>query len=202
MCVRSHFGSNSSSSAHSKHTQGERLLLPAMSSTRQMSEPARASGWIPVRPNKTEVLPVDMDKTRVTYRKRPGGPAAKLGKPPAKRLHKQGPEVHAIIQAATSKEQVSPEPSESSSSSDDSPAPVVGRPSLKHQTHQAKLEALVAARDCESASGRRARRVAPSAWAGSTRSCASPTTISSGCRSKSSRSRTSEHGQSSKRVTS
>ena len=126
-----------------------------------MSEPARASGWIPVRPNKTELLPVDMDKTRVTYRKRPGGPAAKLGKPPAKRLHKQGPEVHAIIQAATSKEQVSPEPSESSSSSDDSPAPVVGKPSLKHQTHQAKLEALVAARDCEKCQWEKGKKGCP-----------------------------------------
>ena len=120
-----------------------------------MSDPARASGWIPVRRDKTGVLPVHEDKTKATYQnKRP----AKQGKPPAKRLHKQGPEVHKIIQAATSKKQDSPEPSWSGSSSDDSRTPVVGRPGLKHQSDPDKLAALVAARDCEKCQWQKGRK--------------------------------------------
>ena len=118
-----------------------------------MSEPARASGWIRVRQDKmqaakdkTGLLPVREDKTKVSYQSK--RQAAKQGKLPAKRLHKQGPEVHEIIQAATSKKQDDPEPDDSGSSADDARTPVIGQPSLKHQSDQAKLAALEAARDC------------------------------------------------------
>ena len=78
---------------------------------------------------------------------------ARQSKPPAKRLHKSGPEVHAIIQAAISKgaSASASEPSGEgeSSSSEDQRTPVIGRPGFKHQTDQAKLAALIAARDCK-----------------------------------------------------
>ena len=115
-----------------------------MSSSGQMSEPAQASGWIPVRQDKTGLLPIKDGQTRAQKRQ-----AARQSKLPAKRLHKHGPEVHKIIQAATSTEQDNPEPHDSSSSSDDARRPVIARPTLKQETDQAKLAALVAARDCK-----------------------------------------------------
>ena len=101
---------------------------------------------MPAAQDKTGLLPVGEDKTKVSYQSK--RQAAKQGKLPAKRLHKQGPEVREIIQAATSKKQDDPEPDDSSSSADDARTPVIGRPSLKHQTDQAKLAAWEAARDC------------------------------------------------------
>ena len=109
-----------------------------------MSEPPKATGWIPVRRDKTQLLPIQQPdqvtskappQSRVSKRE-----MARQSKPPAKRLHKSGPEVHAIIQAAISKgaSASASEPSGEgeSSSSEDQRTPVIGRPGFKHQTDQ------------------------------------------------------------------
>ena len=122
-----------------------------------MSEPAKATGWIPVRRDKTQLLPI-APPGQVTSKAPPQSRVSKRelarqSKPPAKRLHKSGPEVHEIIQAAINKgaSASASEPSGEgeSSSSEDQRAPTIGRPGYKHQTDQAKLAALIAARDCQ-----------------------------------------------------
>ena len=149
--IRSHFGSRDQSKANPCSCQHSSIRQ--MSSSRDKMEPAPPTGWVPAKKHKEFLMPqappVQGDQ-RSSGNKRL---EARQNKPPAKRLHKQGPEVHARIQAAVTKA-ASPSASQSnsaagSSSSEDVGSPVIGKPSWKDLSDQAKLDALIAARDCQ-----------------------------------------------------